>query len=71
MPIAIFSSLSISWSDMVPVHLDKFSLLSFVVNDEYKTVAIIIIAPVNANGNHASGFSCPWGYSDVDAKKTP
>ena len=44
---------------MAPVHLERF-LLSFIVDrDEYKTVTIITIAPVKANGNQASGLSCP------------
>ena len=56
-PRAIFNSLRISPKDMDPVHFDKDCTSFFVLKDEYKTVITITIAPVMANGNHASGFN--------------
>ena len=67
-PNAILSSVKIAVNVIDPDHFDNESISFLVDKDEYKTLKIIINAPVTANGNHASGFNCPCGNSFVDAK---
>ena len=70
-PNAILSSVKIAVNVIDPDHFDNESISFLVDKDDYKTLKIIINAPVTANGNHASGFNCPCGNSFVDAKNTP
>ena len=49
--------LRISPKDIDPDHFDRDFTSFLVLKDEYKTVITITIAPVMANGNHASGFN--------------
>ena len=71
MPNAILSSFKIAPNAIEPDHFDNEFISFFVDKEEYKTLTIIIKAPVNANGNHASGFNCPCGNAGVEAKNTP
>ena len=57
LPSAIFNSFKIEPNETEPDHFERFFALSFVVYEQYRTVMIIIIAPVTAKGNQASGFN--------------